>query len=111
MDATTGTFEAAVIERSHEMPIVVDFWADWCGPCHRLAPVLEQEVARRDGTVELVKVNVDESPDLARRYGVSGIPSVKAFRDGGVVDEFVGAVPPATVSAFLDGVAGGREAA
>ena len=111
MDATVGTFDGAVIERSHERPVVVDFWAPWCGPCHRLAPVLESEVARRDGAIELVKVNVDENPDLASRYAVSGIPSVKAFRDGAVVDQFVGALPPTVVSSFLDGLGGDRTSA
>jgi putative thioredoxin len=111
MDATVGTFEAAVIERSRELPVVVDFWAPWCGPCHRLAPVLETEVAQRDGSVTLVKVNVDENPELAHRYAVAGIPSVMAFRDGAVVDQFVGAVPPSVVRTFLDGLGGGQAAA
>ena len=79
MDVSAESFETAVIERSRELPVIVDFWAPWCGPCHALAPVLEQEVERRGGAVELVKVNVDESPELASRYAVSGIPSVKAF--------------------------------
>ena len=106
MDATATTFETDVIERSHELPVIVDFWAPWCGPCHMLAPVLEQEVERRGGAVELVKVNVDDSPELASRYAVSGIPSVKAFSDGTVVNQFVGAMPPAAVSGFLDAVVG-----
>jgi len=104
MDVSTESFEFAVIERSREVPVIVDFWAPWCGPCHRLAPVLEQEIARRNGAVELVKVNVDDSPELASRFAVSGIPSVKAFSDGLVVDQFVGAIPPAAVSGFLDAI-------
>ncbi len=104
MDVSAETFESAVIERSRELPVIVDFWAPWCGPCHRLGPVLEQEIARRNGAVELVKVNVDDSPELASRYAVSGIPSVKAFSDGAVVNQCVGAVPPAAVSGFLDAI-------
>ena len=104
MDVSTDSFETAVIERSRELPVIVDFWAPWCGPCHALAPVLEQEVARRGGAVELVKVNVDDSPELASRFAVSGIPSVKAFSGGLVVNQFVGAIPPAAVSGFLDAI-------
>jgi putative thioredoxin len=102
MDVTDLTFDDAVVERSHEVAVVVDFWADWCGPCHALAPVLEQAVAERAGAVELVKVDVDANPDLSRRFGVSGIPAVKGFRDGRVQGEFVGARSPTSVSAWLD---------
>jgi putative thioredoxin len=102
MDVTEQSFDEAVVERSHSVPVVVDFWAAWCGPCHALAPVLEKAVAERAGAVELVKVDVDADPGLARQFGVSGIPAVKGFRDGRVVAEFVGALAPAAVSAWLD---------
>jgi putative thioredoxin len=104
-DVTEATFEDEVIEASARGPVVVDFWAPWCGPCHALAPVLEGAVAEREG-VTLVKLNVDESPVLADRYGIRGIPAVKAFRNGAVVSEFVGAQPPAAVATFLDGLTG-----
>jgi putative thioredoxin len=104
VDLTEATFEADVVERSREQPVVVDFWAEWCGPCHALAPVLEREVAARDGRLSLVKVDVDANPRLAGEYGVRGIPAVKAFRNGRVVREFVGAQSPHSVGAFLDEV-------
>jgi putative thioredoxin len=100
VDVTDQTFQTEVIERSRREPVVVDFWADWCGPCKMLTPVLEKETSEKG--VTLAKVDVDANQEVARTYGISGIPAVKAFRDGQVVAEFVGAVPPATVKSFLD---------
>ena len=104
-DVTEATFADEVIGRSHELPVVVDFWAAWCAPCRMLTPVLEQAVDERDGIV-LAKVDVDANPGLADEYGVRGIPAVKAFRRGAVVDEFVGVRSPPAVAAFLDSLTG-----
>jgi putative thioredoxin len=102
MDVSESNFQSAVIERSHTLPVVVDFWAEWCGPCRQLGPVLERSVAARAGKLELVKVDVDANPALSRTYRIQGIPAVKAFRDGKVAAEFVGAQPPLAVERFLD---------
>jgi putative thioredoxin len=102
MDVSESTFQTAVIERSHTLPVVVDFWAEWCGPCRQLGPVIEKAVAAREGKIELAKIDVDANPSVSRAFGIQSIPAVKGFRDGRVVAEFVGAQPPAAVNSFLD---------
>jgi putative thioredoxin len=102
VEVTDADFEQQVLERSAEVPVLVDFWADWCQPCHMLTPVIEKAVAAHDGQVELAKLDVDSNPATAARFGVRGLPTVKAFRDGNVVDEFTGAQPPAVVERFID---------
>jgi putative thioredoxin len=102
IDVTEQDFERDVIERSKTTPVVVDFWAEWCGPCRMLGPVLEKAAAEREDQVVLAKLDTDANPGIAREYGIQGIPAVKAFKDGKVVDEFVGVQAPAQVERFFD---------
>jgi putative thioredoxin len=104
-DVTDLTFGEEVMERSAEVPVVVDLWAPWCGPCRTLGPILEKVVDETNGEVELVKVNIDENPQIAAAFGVQSIPAVFALRDGQVVDNFIGAVPEATVRTFVERLA------
>ena len=102
IDVAEVDFEREVIARSHEVPVVVDFWAEWCAPCRALGPVLEQATAKREGKVVLAKVDTDANPGISQTFGIQGIPAVKAFKDGVVVEEFVGAQGPAMVERFFD---------
>jgi putative thioredoxin len=111
IEVTDATFQRDVLDRSAQVPVVVDLWADWCGPCRTLGPMLERAVAATDGAVELAKVDVDRNPHVAAAFAVQSIPAVFAIRDGKVVDSFVGAVPERTVQEFVARLAPGRSAA
>jgi len=102
MDVTDETFQTDVVGRSAQVPVVVDLWAPWCGPCTTLGPMLERAVAATGGAVELAKVNVDDNPRIAQSFGVQSIPAVFAIVDGKVADQFIGALPEPQVVAFVE---------
>src|SRR4051794_20123277 len=104
IEVTDADFQERVLDRSAELPVLVDFWADWCQPCHMLAPVIEKAVDAHPGKVELAKLDTEANQATAARYGVRGLPTVKAFRAGEVVDEFTGAQPALVVERFVDGL-------
>ncbi|UCG95231.1 MAG: thioredoxin [archaeon] len=102
MDVTDADFKEKVLEKSKDIPVVVDFWASWCMPCQILKPVLEMIAADYDGKFVLAKVNVDQARDTASQYGIKGIPSVKLFKNGEIKDEFTGDLPEKKIREWLD---------
>ena len=106
-DSGLATFAADVLEASRQTPVIVDFWAPWCGPCKQLGPALEKAVTDAKGAVKLVKVNIDENPEIAQQLRIQSIPTVYAFKDGQPVDGFMGALPDSQVQAFVSQLAGG----
>ena len=106
-DSGLETFAADVLEASREVPVIVDFWAPWCGPCKQLGPALEKAVAEANGAVKLVKVNIDENQEIAQQLRIQSIPTVYAFRNGQPVDGFMGAIPDSQVRSFVQQLAGG----
>ncbi|HWA89296.1 MAG TPA: thioredoxin [Rhizomicrobium sp.] len=107
-DSSLATFAADVLEASREVPVIVDFWAPWCGPCKQLGPALERAVDAAKGAVRMVKINVDENQEIARQLRIQSIPTVYAFKNGQPVDGFMGAIPESQIRAFVDNLTGGH---
>ena len=102
MQVTEDNFEKEVIEKSEKVPVITDFWAEWCGPCKMLAPIIEKIVDSYNGKIILAKINVDECPGLSDRFGINAIPAVKLFKNGKIVGEFKGLVPDSTIKKLID---------